>query len=61
MLMPDDSFMKNPKHVARLGRQKILSENMVVTDLPSVYLQSVIGQNTMPHMALSQLLGSRHK
>jgi hypothetical protein len=31
MLVPDDDFMKKPKHVASIGKQKILSEKIQLT------------------------------
>lgn len=34
--MPDDGSMSNPKRVARCGRQKILSKNVVAIDDPYV-------------------------
>jgi hypothetical protein len=61
MPVPNDGFMKKPKYVARLGQQKILPENVVLTDGPSVYLVCVAGQNIIPHMTSSQLTESRHK
>jgi len=34
----EDGFIKRPKHVARFGQLRVLSENTVVIDGPSLYL-----------------------
>jgi len=38
LYMPEDGFIKRPKHVARFGQWRILSENTVVIDGTSACL-----------------------
>jgi hypothetical protein len=38
MSVSDDGFIERSKRIARFGKLKVLSENTVVIDDPSVYL-----------------------